>query len=386
MPKIDEWSGTEHSEIYLPNDTNRNLNEFCSAHKSVYIYGAGKIGTGFKNYLEQCDVPLVGFVTSDMLDDFRHIYKRGETGFVMGLSDKNLAEVMLLVQEFVPESDIFIAPSEYRERIGQFTVDYVRNNLGLCIYLVSHCNLNCKACKPFSAVARKDFYDYDDFVNDMKQLANMDLPVKYFNLTGGEPYLHPDLFKIFRMSRELYPDALFKCYTNGSLLKRLSDRQLKELIELDIITVITVYPPFADAVDAFCHVADDMGVKYSIIRDECKMFLSQKLNISGSAPKYVFYDCYYGHSCRSVSMYKGKIYRCGRPMYIPYFNEYFGTDFKVREGDYLDIYDTTPEEIFKFKITRTPFCDYHNSEDYSLVEWGLSERKIEEWVHLEQFD
>lgn len=384
MPKISEWSGNEHSRKALGNSTNQRLNDFCNCHKSIYIFGTGKIGTGFHNYLSQCNVPLEGFVTSVDFDDFRKIYMQGETGIVMGLSDENLSDVIPLINGVISDNDLFIADSEYRESIGYYNVEFIRDNLTLTVYLVSHCNLGCKGCAVFSPIACQDCYDYIQLESDFKQLKCLDLKIKTISFSGGEPYLHPNLFKILKSIRMLYPSAVIEIVTNGTLLKRLSKGQIDELVGLDILNRITMYPALRGEVEPFCRTADSAGIKYSIVDyEDTKYFTQFKLDMDESAPIYDFYNCHkYSRHQQYLNLFRGKIYRCGRPMAIRYFNEYFNTDFKVRDGDYLDIYKTTAEDIYKFKLSRAPFCAYHNSANYSLMEWGLSERKLEEWVHL----
>jgi len=128
-----------------------------------------------------------------------------------------------------------------------------------------------------------------------------------------------------------------------------------------------------------------LGLKYIIVNyDDSKLFTLFKLDLTDSAPNYDFYNCHkYTVNIRFLNFYKGKIFRCARPMLIPYFNEHFNTDFKVRDGDFIDIYKTTVEEIYSLKLTRAPFCGYHNSANYSLIEWGQTDRSIEEWVHYD---
>lgn len=384
MAKVGGWSANEYSRTFLSGDENRQLNEFCNAHKAVYIFGAGKIGTGFSRYLRQCDVPLKGFVTSDTFYEFKKLYRQGETGLVVGVSDKNLAEIMPLVKPIVAEQDIFIANSSYREKIRWNFVEFEKK-IGLCVYLVSHCNLGCKGCAVFAPVARPDVYEYEELKRDFTQVRKMGLQVETVNFSGGEPLLHPDLFRVFRFTRELLPDVQIKCCTNGILLRQFSDEQLEELCGLNVITQITVYPPCRNDVDAFCKKADELGLKYTLgDYEESRLFTFIMLDESESAPKYDFYNCPKFTDTRTIMfIYKGKIFKCKRPASIHILNEHFNTAFNVREGDFVDLYNTTPEKIFELKSKRTPFCGYCNSVNRSLFEWGLSERKIDEWVHID---
>jgi len=386
MAKIGEWSGNEYSEMLLPSDTNKKLTDFCNGHKSIYIFGAGKIGNGMKHYLEQSGYEITGFVTSDSFENFKKIYKQGETGIVIGISDKYFEEVMPLIKSLVYSDDLFLSESHYRENIGsRFSVDHVKENLMLSFLLVSHCNLNCKSCRAFSPICRPDFYKYSEFEKDIEQLKKLNLPLKALQFSGGEPLLHPNLFDVFKKARELFPDIVLRCLTNGTLLDRLNDEQMETLVELDVVMSITKYPIGNKAVESFCLNADKIGAKYNIVDyGESKVFIVDKLVLSGDAPKYDFYNCFCNHAKACLLLLLlGRIYNCTAALHIPYFNERFNTDFKISDRDYIDIYNTTPEEIYQFKIMRKPFCGYHNSANRSLIEWGISERKIEEWVHFE---
>jgi len=383
MTKVTELSSDAYCDLFIPNDTSRLLIDFCSNHKSVFIFGAGKIGKGMKHFLEQCDVPVNGFVTTDTFQKFKQAYKQGEAGLIIGLSDKFLDDVTPMINSIVCKKDLFLPDCEYRENIGSnFSVEIKRDNLIIVPHITSHCNLNCKYCRTFSPVSRPDFYELGEFVKDIKQLKKLNLPIKEFVLSGGEPLLHPNLFEMLRESRECFPNTTIKCITNGILLKLLNNKQLKELLDLDIIVQITKYPNVTGAIESFCAKAGD--IKYNIATyEKHKQFVSDKLDMRGIAPKYDFYNCVANRDSGNLILMFGKLYNCATPAHVCYLNERFKTDFQVRAGDFIDIYNTTPEDIYNFKISRTPFCDYHDSANRLFVDWGVSDRKVEEWVHFE---
>jgi len=382
MAKVAEWSGNAYSDKWHTDKTTGDLIDFCNSFDSIYIYGAGRIGTGFKNYLEQCDVPLRGFITSDTINEFKKIYKKDKAGVIIALSDENINEVIPLIKNIIAKENIFTAGSQYRERMGRYNIEYIRDNFKLGIRLVSHCNVNCKSCTAFSPICQEDYYEYTKLVKDFMQLQKLKLQVKTISLSGGEPYLHPRLFDILKITREIFPDAAIKCITNGTMLSRLNETQLKELHGLDVINQITVYPTCREIIEPFLQKADKYNLKYNIINyDETKHFINLQMDANEYAPKHDFIDCPVTGDNPVLNFFKGKLYRCGRCLFAPHLNNYFNTDFIVSNDDFIDIYNTTLEEIYNFKITRTSFCNYCNSANRELVQWGLSERKIEEWVH-----
>jgi hypothetical protein len=63
-----------------------------------------------------------------------------------------------------------------------------------------------------------------------------------------------------------------------------------------------------------------------------------------------------------------------------YFSNYFGKGLKITDSDYLNLSNTTANEIFVFCIKRYPFCGYCDMEKNKLFPWSISEKKIEEWT------
>lgn len=74
-----------------------------------------------------------------------------------------------------------------------------------------------------------------------------------------------------------------------------------------------------------------------------------------------------------------RLYYCPTCAYIGFFSDYFGLN--VRCDEYLDLAKIDKEEeIVLFLSTVKRFCRYCNLAKIENVDWGRSERKIEEWV------
>ena len=79
---------------------------------------------------------------------------------------------------------------------------------------------------------------------------------------------------------------------------------------------------------------------------------------------------------------EGKFYACTVAHNINIFNKRYGTDLKLVEDDYLDIYKINDkQEIFDFLSKPIPFCRYCDVEhrQYGL-EWERSKQLKEEWI------
>ena len=42
-----------------------NILAFCEKYKDIYLYGCGHVGMMMKRYLEEENIPFIGFVVSD---------------------------------------------------------------------------------------------------------------------------------------------------------------------------------------------------------------------------------------------------------------------------------------------------------------------------------
>jgi MoaA/NifB/PqqE/SkfB family radical SAM enzyme len=81
----------------------------------------------------------------------------------------------------------------------------------LYISITNGCNLRCQGCwvdvdKPARMIP---FEELDRLVRNAKQHGN-----SFFGILGGEPFIHPDLVRLFRA----HPDCYFQVFTNGQLI------------------------------------------------------------------------------------------------------------------------------------------------------------------------
>ncbi|MFI5360853.1 MAG: radical SAM protein [Elusimicrobiota bacterium] len=86
------------------------------------------------------------------------------------------------------------------------------------------CNIGCVFCSnpvegyrhttdrySYEALSRKIF----DYKRGLKTFVKFDEVGDYFNLTGGEPTLHPDFLKLLALIRTEFPQNLIRLLTNG---------------------------------------------------------------------------------------------------------------------------------------------------------------------------
>ena len=85
--------------------------------------------------------------------------------------------------------------------------------------ILDHCNLRCKGCDHFAAIAEERFVPLDDIKKDLAQMSKiLNGDVSSIGVMGGEPLLHPQLKEILINTRWFFPKTIIQLVTNGLLL------------------------------------------------------------------------------------------------------------------------------------------------------------------------
>ena len=362
------------------------LVDFSNKHEKLYIFGSGSIGKSLGYYFSQAGIACDGYVESITLELFRSQYKKGKTGFVLGLSEKYYDEVLPNILSFVDAADVFFIPESEKQNVEiQFSLEHIRNNFWITVYTTYHCNLNCRSCLTHSPICPPEFYEYDNYVKDIDRLKELKINITRMNFSGGEPFLHPRIMDMFRLTCRKFANIPSTVFTNGSLLYKLSDAELSELVELDIELAITEYPVpssnYRKHLNNFYERSADIPIKIQRIVDEKdKLFYKHPYNIDGSTPKHEFINCHRYRNCFMVCLYNHKFWKCYNSPNAEQFNTLFGTNIQTSSKDYLDITDDIiAEDAYNFCRNRIPFCNYCKPLK-NKFEWALSEGKMEEWL------
>lgn len=381
MGEVRRWSGNDTTRLSVYNTELDQLKDFVKSHNKIYIFGAGKIGTALAHYFQQSEFRFAGCVTSVDIEWMEREYCQNSYGIVIGVGDGLFPEIFPILRRFMQDEDIFILSSDVRENMGKvFSVEYARENFWINIFTESQCNLNCKSCSTFAPICPPGRYEADQFEKDMLQIKTLNIPkINYFNFTGGEAFLHPQLLQLFSSVRKLFPEIPVNCYTNGLKLLSVEENYLLAIRDMNVTLIITEYPLPGLRLEETYQRLDRLGVSYDVIYSEGQKYFSKRpLDFTKSTPKYKFYMCPRYKMCDSLFLYKGKFYKCIYAFMSGAFNHTFGTSLTTQKEDYLDIYKIESDDIYRYMISRIPYCGYCSPIE-ELVPWGLSERKIEEW-------
>jgi len=178
-----------------------------SDHAKYVYYNITRCGT--KRYdvvafvVETCDEWGHFFEGREIISPGRayRLYKdKHFEKFLIPSLEENINKRMyqLLRGFHVPEDDIL-----YADRLSIYSVEdsinfpMYANRLELDtieFHISDTCNLNCKYCSMFSALAQENsFPDINAYCRDLKQLKKYFRSVKRVKLLGGEPFLNPEL-------------------------------------------------------------------------------------------------------------------------------------------------------------------------------------------------
>lgn len=228
------------------------------------------------------------------------------------------------------------------------------------------CNLNCRGCTHFSPLFHHIDADLASCLEDVKKLAGKFSFIREFYLLGGEPFLNPEISAYVEGIRKILPRTRLTIVTNGLLIPRLPDEVLACIRREKVFVSISEYEPTHEIIDEIKAVLERAGVQYSLRPFDIKQMFNKPIEIepSGKYPLKCISD-----GC--VNIYKGKICRCPTLMYVPKFNEVFGTHLPT-EG-IMDL-DSAPEgDALLEKLEKpVPLCK-HCVEN--LMPWGRCERK-----------
>ncbi|MDR0600668.1 MAG: radical SAM protein [Treponema sp.] len=382
---------------------NKELIDFCSRHRHVFLFGSAEDQFLTAKYLRFCGVSPEGYLVEDTdkakpwtaamkvfsVKEAAGKYDPAKSGVIIGVPDDEYNDAFgalrkngFMDQHFISEHNKRTIPHKMRPRN--------RERFWLEVNLADHCNLNCQMCDHFSPIAEETFLDYDRYARDIKRLAELtDNHIGIMKLQGGEPLLNDRVIDFVRITREVFPRTRIFFFTDGLLLKKWENHPRGNLWnafkEYGVEIQLTVYPINLNS-GAIKETAGRYGVKIDLFTEVGdRNFVSQKRSVKhpfdlrAKQDAYEFISCYQFNE--SMTMRDGKIYTCPMIPYIHHFNKRFHQNLKVTPEDYIDIYKASSyEEIAEFVTRRVPFCGYCAVSKRSAHPWKQSKNSIDEWI------
>jgi len=256
-----------------------------------------------------------------------------------------------------------------------------KNLLHFEVHLVDHCNLNCKNCSHFSPLVKEKYLDVATFQRDCQRIFELSGGnVKRIRFMGGEPLLHSNLIDFLTIGRKYFPKANLEIWTNGILLPKQT-REFWEICGTKNIQINISQYPIKINRNQINDLAKQHNVKF-VYPDNKTEFLWTEMKLDKNGRQNIernFKFCGMSNEC--IHLCDGKLYTCPIIAYVKHLNNSFDENFKVSEHDYVDIYKAkSMDEILDFLCKPIPFCKYCNIEDAHITEWGISQKKRDEWI------
>lgn len=393
---------------------------FVMSHKDqIYIYGHDITAMNVSKYLFYADVKIRGFIKPEIYEadtacepfpivNFHDIEKlpkrvKRQIGVIIPAPNELYNQIIENLK-MLGIHDFYIVSDWNKRTFVKKLAPRAIEDFYLEVNLADHCNLNCQCCDHFSPIASKTFLDFDQYVKDIKRLAQLtNGKIGLMKLQGGEPLLNDRVIDYFKVTREVFPDSHICLFTDGLLLPKWGsyedERNIWEAVKKYEIEIRMTQYPIPIKMDAIVDGAKAHGVPVTFDPPKfekgarlwvfseigalqyrgVKHSVKHPFDLTGQQEKYRWVSCYQFNE--SIVLRDGKIYTCPMIPYAHYFNEKFNTNLEVKDDCYIDIYAaSTYEEIAEFCTHRTSFCDYCAVHKRYSRPWKQSTHSCEEWT------
>lgn len=387
MAELFRWSGNDTTRYSINDHLFDHIIDFARKGSEIYLFGAGRIGSGMKVFLEDSGITVKDIFVSSRREDMMTAGADAGARIIVSLGDQYIDDVLPLISGAFAKDNILIPSAVVRNEIGSiYSKDDLRapekKKFWINVYVTNKCNLACRSCSALAPICKTpDFYEPEMFKQDMKRIKELAFhSLRAFEFTGAEAMLHPDIMEMLSYARELFPDIRLQLYSNGVFFLKCGVDILEQLSKLKVIVTITEYPLEALRIKDVYKRFDEYNVDYFVIYAEGQKYFSKRpLHFDGNAEKHAYIYCPRYRTFKSLFLFRGRLYKCIYSLSAKYISEAFHREVKAADNDSISIYEKTAEEIYDFDIHRIPFCRYCAPIE-EKVPWGISEKKIEEWT------
>jgi sulfatase maturation enzyme AslB (radical SAM superfamily) len=211
------------------------------------------------------------------------------------------------------------------------------------------CNLKCKHCAAYAPYyAAPKVFTLDYLKKSIDKFFELDLSVKKFTLSGGEPLLFPELDKLLDYVGTLYGDRIeiLEVITNGTI--PMSDGLFAALKKHSPLTEVMIDDYIASSVTAdTAKRLEENGIRFRIRDYKNDLYKGGWVDMSDFSLKNspeeataLFNKCTYGPNGETGQCYtsitNGKIYHC----HFSRRADEVGAVL-LKENEYLDLFDET---------------------------------------------
>lgn len=235
--------------------------------------------------------------------------------------------------------------NRYLKRINQFQdtgkgtqavrmVGYALGNI---------CTLQCKNCcesVPYMPKESRRLVPWEEAMKDIRKMSRACRFLTLLEFIGGEPFLHPDFWRILKEVKQIRNIGIIHVFTNGTVVP--DEKLCNELSDERITVYLSNYQAtlpgkFLEKIRQTQQKLDGHGVQYFFGKKQNWMDFSQYEQVNTDAElKQAFADCFL-HNCNRLQ--EGTLYVCA--------HQYAGIKLgKLGEcGETVKIHNYTDEEL-----------------------------------------
>lgn len=225
-------------------------------------------------------------------------------------------------------------------------------------HVTDHCNLKCRQCCTLSPHLPARALAPDELARDLARAATVLRP-NVFKLTGGEPFLHPELARCLEVARKSGIAPQISITTNGFLVLSAPDA-IFELLDRMTLSVYSSAPLPEKVIARITERCERHGVLLTVKRvSEFQKLTPEPPFLPAAAARAVYDRCWLKTRCHLV--HRGRFYMCTRPPHLEDWLHGVGLETALAQTDGVAL--DAPELLAKvlgYLETSTPLasCRY----------------------------
>lgn len=220
--------------------------------------------------------------------------------------------------------------------------------------IVDNCNIACAQCRHHAPYIPAGIYTLSEFEADI-QKAFPAIMSKQFTIRGGEPLLHPDVFKFPEILKKYGFSNIFVLKTNGTLIKNFSKNDFKRYHKIHV----EIFPT------EDMENVKDIAIEYNNVCKNFEITISADLglcNVYSQTENTELIDKIYSvcnARTHNNAIYKGMFLKCLKGYRKKDFLKNFGVDINNSDG-YVNLdsqsLNSDIRNLLNRKITSCSYC------------------------------
>jgi hypothetical protein len=220
----------------------------------------------------------------------------------------------------------------------------------LTVLTTSCCTLNCKLCATYVPLVKKHHhYDTQKMMSGIHKFFEAMGEVRLFTLSGGEPFLNPDIDKIILCGfSHINQIEKFEIITNGTVVPGKVVLELLQKSDKVDLMIDNYGDQLSDKVLELTGVLSEYGIKYRVRNyTNVDPHMGGWLNTSDFTEKHRdkedIYDTY--HRCMYSNTFKDHYFLINGTFHMCYVNFQLLDFIEAKEGEYVDFSQLSTQEM-----------------------------------------